>query len=117
MSEPFENTCDIHQERRAAVSAVAKQPVTVDTVVVTLRLSRVHLLAYIGGMDFDTEFSNLNGTYLKTVNSRQTRLESRQCKLLLHFRVCPIFHFHFFHSTSYFHYVEIFRKICRGNCC
>ena len=81
MTEPFENTCDIHQERRTAVGAT-KQPFTVDTVIVTLRLSKVHLLAYISGMDFDTEFSNLNGSYLKIVNYRQTRPESRQCKLL-----------------------------------
>ena len=80
VAEMLDNASDTNQDRIKLVGK-SGQSFNVSTVIVTLRLAKVRLLAYIGGMDFQTEFSNLNGSYLNTVNCWQNRPECRKCKL------------------------------------
>ena len=76
-----DSASETYPERRKSANKSADST-AVSKVVLTLRLAKVRLLAYIGGMDFQTEFINLNGSYLRTVGTWQNRLEHRKSELL-----------------------------------
>ena len=75
MTEMPEISSDANQERKQVTTKNSSSS-TISSMIATVRFAKVRLLAYIGGMDFESEFSNLNGSYLKTVQYSQIKLEN-----------------------------------------
>ncbi len=79
------NEDHVFERRQSQIKRKAekKPPRNIFCFVGTVRLAKIRLLAYIGGMDLETELNNLNASYLSKTDqilpSREGLMPTRKC--------------------------------------
>lgn len=75
LTESPSNSGNIDQEMKQTITKNVSS-CTISSIIGTARLEKVRLLAYIGGMNFESEFSNLNSSYFEKVQMLHGRMEN-----------------------------------------
>ena len=79
LTESPSNSGDTNNEGKHS-SVRMSPPLTAVAITGTACLAKVRLLAYIGGMDLESEFSTLNGSYLKKILYTQRKMDKGSIK-------------------------------------